>query len=63
MRSWVNDMQHGKGKFSYKAGGSYDGNWVNGTMEGFGKYIYQMVTFTKVILLRVKCMEKDLIFY
>ena len=32
-------MPEGKGKMTFVAGGSYDGNWSNGNMQGIGIYV------------------------
>lgn len=34
-------MRHGKGKFFYQDGGSYDGDWSENKMEGYGVLYYQ----------------------
>ena len=34
-------MRHGKGKFYYQDGGSYDGEWRENKMCGKGKLLYQ----------------------
>jgi hypothetical protein len=37
----LNGLRHGKGKFYYQDGGSYDGEWNQNKMEGFGTLYYQ----------------------
>jgi hypothetical protein len=37
----LNGLRHGKGKFYYQDGGSYDGEWKDNKMNGFGTLYYQ----------------------
>ena len=37
----LNGMRHGKGKFYYQDGGSYDGEWKFNKMSGFGTLYYR----------------------
>lgn len=37
----LNGQRHGRGKFFYQDGGSYDGEWRENKMEGQGTLYYQ----------------------
>ena len=37
-------MKNGKGKYTFKDGGIYDGEWKDGKYDGKGKYTFKSIS-------------------